>query len=225
MKAGIQIYPTSPLLFPDCKFFFDGKDQDTFTLDGNYVNNWANKGSLGSAADIKNTNGDTTRPTYDPVTGRVTFNNANGTFLQSAAFGSALDQPNTIFVVYKITGGLADNEGVFDAVTNIAQLFYFNATVFKIHAGAQLIGPATNTNDNIHCGEFNGLTSNYWINGDLVDAGAIGASVLDGITLGARGGLSTYADCEIMEVFGFNRRLSSGERTGLELYLKSKWSI
>ena len=28
-----------------------------------------------------------------------------------------------------------------------------------------------------------------------------------------------------IKVIGFNRRLSSGERTGIELYLKSKWSI
>ena len=206
-----------------CEFWFDGRDASTFTLDGTSVDQWDDKS--GNGRHVLNGNDNATRPTYNSATGRVTFINANSTFLQSAVFGSALSQPNTIFVVYKITGGLADNEGVFDAVTNLSQLFYFHATVFKLHAGAQLVGPATNANDNIHVGEFNGLTSNYWINGDLVDAGAIGASVLDGITLGARGGLTTYADCEIMEVIGYNATLPTIDHDKITEYLSDKWDI
>ncbi|KKM71055.1 hypothetical protein LCGC14_1434530 [marine sediment metagenome] len=223
-KVLIAYDANTPLnVTESCEFWFDGYDANSFTLDGTSVDQWDDKS--GNDRHVLNGNDNATRPTYNSATGRVTFINANSTFLQSAAFGSALSQPNTIFVVYKITGGLADNEGVFDAVTSIAQLFYFHATVFKIHAGAQLVGPATNTNDNIHVGEFNGLTSNYWINGDLVDAGAIGASALDGITLGARGGLTTYADCEIMEVIGYNAVLTDADRDKITGYLSNKWNI
>ena len=223
-KVLIAYDANTPLnVTESCEFWFDGHDASSFTLDGTSVDQWDDKS--GNGRHVLNGNDNATRPTYNSATGRVTFINANSTFLQSSAFGSALSQPNTIFVVYKITGGLADNEGVFDAVTSIAQLFYFHATVFKIHAGAQLVGLSTNTNNNIHCGEFNGLTSNYWINGDLVDAGAIGASVLDGITLGARGGLSTYADCEIMEAIGYNAVLSDGDRDKIMGYLSNKWNI
>ncbi len=202
--------------------WYDGKHPSSFTLDGTSVDNWADRS--GNGHDAANGNADATRPTYDINTGRVTFIAANSTFLQSAGFGP-LAQPNTIFVVYKITGGLADNEGVFDAITSIAQLFYINASAFKLHAGAQLVGPATNANDNIHVGEFYGLTSNYWINGDLVDAGDIGASVLDGITLGARGGLTTYADCEIMEVLVYDDEVSDVWIDMLTGYLDDKWNI
>ena len=223
-KVLIAYDANTPLnVTESCEFWFDGYDANSFTLDGTSVDQWDDKS--GNDRHVLNGNDNATRPTYNSATGRVTFINANSTFLQSSAFGSALSQPNTIFVVYKITGGLADNEGVFDAVTSIAQLFYFHATVFKIHAGAQLVGLSTNTNNNIHCGEFNGLTSNYWINGDLVDAGAIGASVLDGITLGARGGLSTYADCEIMEVIGYNAVLTDADRDKITGYLSNKWNI
>ena len=65
---------------------------------------WINGVSVisGNARHVLNGNADATRPTYDINTGRVTFISANSTFLQSAAFGSALSQPNTIFIVYKI---------------------------------------------------------------------------------------------------------------------------
>ena len=63
----------------ECKVWLDGKDAGQFTLDGTYVDDWIGKGSLG--VHVVNTNDNTTRPTYDINTGRVTFTGANFTFL------------------------------------------------------------------------------------------------------------------------------------------------
>ena len=100
--AILKVYnPNQPLnIDTTCEVWLDGKDATTFTLDGTSVDQWADKSGFGR--DVSNGNADTTRPTYDSATGRVTFTAANSTFLQSAAFGAALVQPNTIFVVYKI---------------------------------------------------------------------------------------------------------------------------
>jgi len=208
-----------------CEVWLDGKDASTFTLDGNYVDSWADKGSLG--ADVVNTNDDATRPTYDASTGRVTFTASNSTFLQSAAFSSALSQPNTVFVVYKITGGLSNNEGVFDARTNTQQLFYNDNFRYYIYAGHDINtgGGTSDTDDHIHVGLFNGINSEYWIDGISRVSGDVGVNTLDGITLGARGGLSNYANAEICEVIIYNADISDRDRDVVTTYLANKWNI
>lgn len=223
MKQGIQIRPLSPnniSVVPKC--WFDGKDSSTFTLDSNYVNNWACKGSL--SADVSNTNNDTTRPTYDASTGRVTFTSANSTFLQSAAFGSALIQPNTVFIVFKITGALGANFQFFDGI-NVFCFMNCTNNKFHIYSGEDLVDGATNANDNIHCALFNGASGEYWINGISVVSGNTGGQGLVGVTLGKRKDNVNYADCEIMEVIVFNSKLPFAENYGIVLGLKEKWGI
>jgi len=207
----------------ECKVWLDGKDASTFTLDGTYVDDWEGKGSLN--VHVVNTNDDATRPTYDASTGRVAFTAANSTFLQSAAFGSALSQPNTVFIVYKITGGLGDNEAVFDARSTTQQMIYYKDNLFKIYAGSGVINHiSTNANDNIHVAEFNGVSGKYWINGAIEEENS-GSGSLDGITLGARGGLNYFADAEIMEVIVYNADISDRDRDVLTAYLANKWNI
>jgi len=219
MKNGIKIFSTSPYQFPDCEFHFDGKASDSFTLDGNYVDQWNDLS--GNGRHVLNASGDATRPTYDPATGRVTFVKANRTILQSAAF-TALAQPNTVFIVYKINT-YTNLDIVFTTTGDtLIQMYLGN---FILYGGAVLSDGAVNTNDNIHCGEFNGATSKYFINSALVASGNAGASTISRIRFGSSTVGVQYCSADIMEVFGFNRRLSSGERTGLELYLKAKWSI
>jgi hypothetical protein len=90
--------PEQPLnIDTSCQVWLDGNDADTFTLDGTSVDQWDDKSGFGR--DVSNGNADTTRPTYDSATGRVTFTAANSTFLQSAAFN--LTQPVTVFIVVK----------------------------------------------------------------------------------------------------------------------------
>lgn len=219
---GVESSPLNLVKSGPCQFWHDGKDTSVFSLNGNKVIEWGCKGLL--AAHVSNAV-DAQRPVYDVATGGVIFTAVNSTYLQSAAFGP-LAQPNTIYILYKIIGGLADNETVFDAVTNIKQMFYFSTSNFRIYAGFSVADGATNANDNIHAGEFNGAPSNYWINGILVGGpGNTGVGNLDGITLGARGGLSLFADVEIMEVFGYNCVLTIPEHSKCFDYINNKWSL
>lgn len=203
------------------EFWYDGKDASTFSLNVNKVIQWDDKS--GNARHIPNAV-DANRPTWSSVTGRVTFVAASSTYLQSAAFGP-LTQPNTIFIVAKITGGLGDTEAIFDGITDPVA-FYMLSNSFRINAGTDIQGSATDANDNIHVGEFNGASSKYYINGVLEASGNAGASTLQGVTLGSdRTTSSLNSDAEIMEVFGYNKVLSTSDRQALEAYLTSKWGL
>ena len=222
--GGAKFDPNQPLHITDeCKVWLDGKDAGQFTLDGTYVDNWACKGSL--HADVANTNADATRPTYDINTGRVTFTRTNSTLLQSAAFGAALTQPNTVFIVYKITGDISDLEYVFDGYTALRSAFGFYSGNFRLRTTAILYGGATNANDNIHTALFNGASSEYWINGISVGSGNVGVRELNGIILGSDSIYGDNADAEIMEVIIYNADISDVDRVKIEGYLSKKYDI
>jgi len=208
-----------------CEFWFDGQDTGTLALNGNKVIQWDDKS--GNARHVSNAV-DAQRPTYDPVTGRLTFVAANSTYLQSAAFDAALTQPNTIYILYKIIGVLSDSEMVFAGTVALNdEMFRFSANTFRMRTSADLIGAATDANNNIHSGEFNGITSNYWINGTLVAGpGDVGLYPLDGITFGCNYiKTANFADVEIMEVFGYNCLITEAERIKCENYLYKKWGL
>lgn len=217
-------YGYNPLKIKDeCKVWLDGKDTSQFLLNGNKVIQWNCKGSL--AAHVSNAI-DAQRPTYDPLTGRVTFVSANSTFLQSAAFGAALSQPNTVFVVYKITGALSDYEVVFcSSVGAWKTMMGYVTSNFFIQSSVALPTATINANDNIHVGLFNGASSKYWINGILGVSGNVGTVGLDGITLGKRPDDLNHADCEIMEVIGYNASISANDRERITRGLGYKWGI
>lgn len=208
-----------------CEVWLDGDDASTFTLDGTSVDDWTGKGALGIT--VSNGNADATRPTYDASTGKVTFTAASTQYLQSANFASDLEQPNTIFVVYNLTGDLSGEDYIFSGkASNRWELFNIRDSKFRIYSGVPIDGGATNANDNIHCGLFNGASSEYWINGASVGSGDAGTRDLDGITLGANGTLSgKWADCEIGEVIVYNADISDADHDKVTGYLANKWDI
>jgi len=221
-KSGIIKNPLTLVESGPCQFWFDGKDNSKLSLNGNKVIRWYDKS--GFDRHVSN-DVDEKRPTYDPATGRVTFNTAAETYLQSAAFGSPLSQPNTIFIIYKIIGATDIFDIVFDAVIG-SQRFYFQGSFFRGLAGVGFIGGATNNNDNIHCIQFNGAVSNYWINNVLAGGpGDIGNNSLNGIILGAGTGLVQFCNVEICEVFGYNCSITEAERIKCENYLYKKYGL
>lgn len=216
--AGKVLYTHVP---PDqvwgLEFWFDGKDPSTVSLNEDRAIQWDDKS--GHDRHVSNAV-DAQRPTYDANTGRLTFTANNETYLQSADFGSLI-QPNTVFIVYKS----ADNS-VFIMDSKVSyHAFRIYLNKFDIYANVTLKDGPNTGDDNIHCGEFNGITSKYWINNIFVVGGDVGAAFLRGITLGARAVLGVFADCEIMETFGYNRVLSDTERNQLTNYLQDKWGL
>ena len=223
-RIALAYDANQPLNIDDeCKVWLDGQDASTFTLNDNKVIQWDCKGALG--ADVSN-DVDATRPTYDINTGRVTFTRANSTFLQSAVFGSALTQPNTIFIVYKITGVTSDNEYVFDGIGGTRSAFYYQSSAYKIRSNTVLSDGAINANDNIHTVLFNGVSTEYWINGISVVSGDAGTAALGGITLGiALDLVSLPSDVSISEVIVYNADISDVDRVKIEGYLSKKHDI
>ena len=224
--AILKIYnPNQPLnIDTSCQVWLDGNDADTFTLDGTYVDQWDDKSGFGR--DVSNGNADVTRPTYDSATGRVTFTAANNTFLQSAAFASALSQPNIVFIVYKKTGSLSSIEIIFDGIGGSERhTFSTVSSFFKFGAGTSIAGTATNANDNIHIALFNEASSEYWINGISVASGNAGDDNLSGVILGATYNFGGDADAEIMEVIVYSADISNADRDKITGYLADKWDI
>jgi len=125
-----------PNMIAGLEFWFDGQDATTISLNGNKVIQWDDKS--GNARHVANAV-DAQRPTYSAVTGRLTFNAVAQTYLQSAAFAAPLAQPNTIFILYKITGAL-DVSGIpFDSrILAARHIIYYSVTVFRIYAGNDL---------------------------------------------------------------------------------------
>jgi len=210
------------------EFWFDGQDEDTVHLFGvtNRVLRWEDKS--GFDRDVANAV-DAQRPTWNPATGRVTFTIVNSTYLQCTAadFGAALVQPNTIYVLYKINTYI-NNSIVFESADAAARhTIWMNVNNFSCFAGAVLANGATDFLDNIHAIEFNGVATNYWINGILVVGPAnAGIQNYDGITLGTSTDfLQQFSSVEIMEIFGYNCLLTPAERTALDAYLTSKWGL
>jgi len=222
-KSGIIKNPLTLVKSGPCQFWLDGKDNSKLSLNGNKVIQWYDKSGFDrhvfNAFDEK-------RSTYDPITGGVTFTASNSTYLQSAAFGSTLSQPNTIFILYKITGNLGDTEIVFTGISGSNRnRIWIASGDFRFFAGANIVVNNNNANDNIHCVEFNGENSNYWINEiHLADTVDVGVEGLTGITLGAIHTLDAYnADVEICEVFGYNCSITSCEQIKCENYISNKW--
>jgi len=212
-----------------CEFWFDGWDASTFTLDGTSVDQWNDKS--GNGRHVKNTNNDATRPTYNATTGRVTFTAANSTFLKIDEFaGAGLTQPNTIFIVAKLTGALDANAAFYTGkgTGQRNQLYTTTAAsgTYFILAGTALSIGAADADDNIHATEFNGASSKHWINGSLAGSGNAGVSNLDGFQLGALvWGATYFADIEIMEVIGYNATLTEADRDKITGYLSDRWGI
>ena len=205
------------------QFGFDGKNTDAFELNGNKIIQWDDESEF--VRDISNAI-DGRRPTYDPETGIVIFTAANQTYLRCSAanFGTEMAQPNTIYVVYKITGALTDLEMVFDGVAK-RNLFYYQTSLFKLFAGVIMLDGATNANDNIHIGKFNGLTSNYWINGVNVAAGTTGNNSLYGIVLAAAFVLNYPSDVKIRCAWGWNGDLTNQEHKNMHDWINTRYGL
>ena len=223
MKSGIQIRPLHPQnATSDLKCWLDGADSNTFTLDGTYVNNWACKGSL--SADVANTNNNTTRPTYDAATGRVTFTDANGTFLKNETI--AITQPNTVFIVCKSLTPAGAYQFFFDGIRS-RQYLYLNSNKWYIDtdAGVDIESATTDGNDNIHYILFNGANSDHWINGVLQVSGDALTDGLTDLVIGDYSGFGLGCDAEICEVIIYDADISDVDRDKITGYLANKHGI
>jgi hypothetical protein len=159
--------------------------------------------------------------------------NGTSSFLQTAAFPAAIQQPYTIFVVYNWQASSAVPGFVYDGIdNNRAALFnnngYFPANEVCVYYGAGSgtpTGLTTNSTWNIAEFQVNGAASTVSINGSAqtLIPNAQGTSPLDGVTLGARYNGTEWANVQIGE-FIIVQGLATSTQSSINSYLRRRWA-
>ena len=169
------------------------------------------------------------RPTFvaSDLNGKPTIHTTSSpTTYLFHTFGSALSQPNTVFVVFKVTVP-ATQFDIFDGVGSS------NRNTFGTTAGSQYsLGAATGgnlgtTNTAWHYATvfFNGTSSTLRLGGSPVGGITTGTQSLGGLTLAAAYNATLVLTGAIAEVLVYNASLSTADRNAVEAYLGAKWGL
>lgn len=146
-------------------------------------------------------------------------------FLQGA-FGAAITQPDTVFVVYKL-GTIAGTQSIFDGddSTNRQDALVFGGN-WAILAPGLVSGSAADINANIGVAVFNGASSAYHVNGISKVSGNAGSGAIDGLTLGSsNSGASGFVTGHISEFLIYGGSLSVSNKNIVQNYLSAKYGI
>lgn len=141
---------------------------------------------------------------------------------------SALSQPNTIFAVVQIRGGIGDNNThfIFDGEgTGRNALNYNPNNNFTIFAGnAEIEDGSADTNPHIISTLFDGSNSSVSKDGGTSSTGNAGSNSLDGFTVGSDNDQSSDSSVFVSEILIYPQD-KSGIQSDVESYLADKWGI
>jgi len=235
LVATTPVAANGPPVTAGLVLHLDASDPGSVTKDGSgRVSQWADlSGAANHAAQATSAN----QPLWveNMLAGKpvIRFDGTND-HLQTAAFGSELAQPNTIIVLWKLSGddssrtvidGIASNKrnSVIKALNSPPS---WNREII-LHAGSPNLpgSPLAAPSDFIITGAlFHGTASKLWIDGALDAQGETGTQALTGVTVGGRyDGAVNNLNGDIAEILIYDRALSDGERQGVEQYLGIKW--
>ena len=200
------------------------------TADGDVVGAWADKSGNGNDALQATT---ANKPLYKAAIKNglsiIRFDGAND-WLVTAAFASALSQPNTIVVAAMINTATPVTTKIYvDGIAGASRHVVYASNPefeFAIYAGAVLVsGDALNTNYNILTAIFSGVSSELFLNGTSIVSGDAGAHTLTGLTVAASATLATPLPGDELEILVYDSALSTSNRQAVEAYINSKWSL
>lgn len=225
MPEIVGVAATSPAFAPTdlsgLEFWFDGNDSSTFDLNVNKVIQWDDKsGNLNHLVQAV----DARRPTYNAVTGRVTFVDVgNGQYLSNLAI--AMTQPNTIYILFQDTLPAGAAGFIFDGIT-ARQTMLRNANQWTISAGVGFVcAIASDGLDHIHTLLFNGAASSQTLDSGVPVVGNAGAVNLTDFVVGTRDNFTNGWDGEVMEIIGYDKEMPAAEHTQIINYLTTKWGL
>lgn len=211
----------SPLDISDLIAWFDANVG--ITLNGADVSLWEDQSGNGNDL-IQGTAAD--QPVFNAsdadFDGKPSVGILSGERLRTAAFASALSQPNTIFIVLKKN---ATNTGhAYDGIISSSQQSF--ARENQMRGGATLslsgsIGTAKALLTNI----FNGVTSESWNAGTSMGSGDAGAHTMTGLTLGSRYDGASSVDGQVPEFLIYGKELSVPEHNQVGNYLADKFDF
>ena len=196
--------------------------------DGEDVATWTDSSGNGNDATEA-----TNKPTYEtaeinglPV---VRFNGTNDE-ISTAAFGTALTQPNTIFVVYKDPSGTG-TEYVYDGLTTSnrhALLVDDTEPTRGCTAYAGVVSEYTTEQNVWHISTvvYATTSSDVYEDGTAEQtADSIGTHTLTGLMIGSDWNTYFYFGGDIAEILVYDAELSSADITQVEYYLANKYLL
>ena len=208
------------------------KADEGITLNGSTVSNWEDQSGNGN--DVSQSTA-LNQPTYIPdvLFGKpiLRFNGSNR--LVATDFSSPLSQPNTIFMVWKLTDGTS-NTFIYDGDTaglGRNSLGYISGTDIFIQAYPPSVTILQYTksfpfSDFITTSAiYNGSSSEIFINGFSVISGSIGAASMNGLIIGDSWNSGWFFIGDLAEIIVYNELLGTTERQQIETYLNNKYLI
>jgi hypothetical protein len=204
-----------------------------------YVTRWYDQSGNGNDA-TQNTAG--SQPIiYDRVAAAVVTENGkpaldflglNNPFRLTSSFSSA-SQPNTAVVISTLATDVVNNNkdliGL-DGSINNSMLFSFQQNNYtpdewQAYAGTLYqTNTASDGNQNIHFGLFNGASSAYHLNGTSIGSGDFGSASVAGLSIGSNAANQAHWAGTIQEVIFYPSDQSSN-RTGIETNIDDYFSI
>lgn len=209
----------NPVSISGLKVWFDANQLNL--ADSTLVSTWTDSSGNGNNATAAGGN----RPTY-----KVNIKNSkpavqfSGTNLMTtAAFGAALSQPSTVFLVGQAAGASTFMDGI---IAGSRHLLDFNTgTTVRALAGSGITSNATVAQFNYFTVIFNGASSSLQVNANTAVSGDTGANTLTGVTLGANFTPTASLNGYIGEVLIYNALLSAAQITQVQNYIKAKWGL
>ena len=151
--------------------------------------------------------------------------------ISATGWGTALTQPNTIFVVSKRIAGAGIGCVVAGPGTTRHNIYYWEGLKFwGYYSGASVQSTVETWDNDWHYLRvvFNSTSSTFHVDGSAVTIGGnTGAQTLDGLTLGIDGDdLTSFPlNADIGEVLVYSEAVSAPNITLIEAYLAGKWGI
>lgn len=151
----------------------------------------------------------------------------------ASTFGATFSQPNTIFIVAKITTLEGNNFALFDGIATSNRHTIIAVTTstpdsYYLYAGSNL-QPAVSVPKNsfvVFLTLWNGASSQLWENGTSKFTGNPGTNTLTGLTLGwSWNATGAGLKGDICELLVFNAALSDANHANMLIYLNTKWAV
>lgn len=199
----------------------------TLAIDGQAVQQWEDKSGLGRHA-IQATAGSRPLLKTNSLNGMpvLQFKYDGVDKFMRSTFGTALTQPNTIFIVLKKAAVAAAFHRYLDGITSTDRhLLGDDGATLQMFAGESLYAGTPDTDAHIFMMELNGASSALHMDGSEIGSGPAGAHGITGLTIGAAytGTFGLHGD--IAEVIVYDRVLTSLEITNVNNYLAGRYAI
>ena len=226
---------TTPLGIANCVGWWDASDSNTLfaadtgsTLATSTIGRWANKGTLGSAGDLLQSNS-SKRPVistnYFGGSQSVLFDGIDDSLVRYFT----LDASCHIFVVIKWPNAFSSIVRATDGATgNTLSFLRGTSTGLGIIGSAPTSLSATTDTSYPLILETskNSTNSRFVINGAIQSTGNLDTTSPNGITLGSfGGGNSSYDNISFAEVIVYSDPLSVEDAAKVSSYLAAKWDI